>query len=261
MRITLIGAQGFVGSAFAHLLGGRVDIELVCVTRQNYEQHVGVPSDIVIEAACNSKKFLADEQPLVDFEASVGHRLRTLLQFPAEFHLHISSVDVYSDLSSPAHTAEDAEIDIAKVSRYGCHKLLAEQLVRHYAKKWLIVRLAGMVGPNLRKNPVYDIVHGQPLRIHPDSQYQFMHTHDVARITWDLVEAGRALEVLNLAGNGLISPRQIAAITGRSLDLSLLPETTRPRIVNVNLKRIRKDVDIPETEEAIRRFLASIKTS
>src|SRR5882672_9314708 len=104
MRVTLIGAQGFVGSAFVRVLRSRDDVDLVEVTRQNYASCAGEPSDVVIEAACNSKKFLADQEPTREFEASVAHRLNTLVDFPAELHLHISSVDVYSDLTSPKTT-------------------------------------------------------------------------------------------------------------------------------------------------------------
>jgi len=255
MRVTLIGAQGFVGSAFARHLKARKGVELIEVTRQNYAQHAGVQSDAVVEAACNSKKFLADQEPVKEFEASVTHRLRTLFDFPAELHLHVSSVDVYSDLTSPDTTREDAAIDPGGTSHYGLHKLLAEQLVRHYAKRWLIVRLAGLVGPGLKKNPVFDILNDQPLRISPDSQYQFMHTDDMARVVWGLSEAGGAGEIFNVCGEGLISPRQIAEEAGRKLNLTLLPADARPRVVNVSLDKIKRLVAVPKTTETIQEFI------
>ena len=46
MRVTLIGAEGFVGSAFARLLTGQ-DLELIAVTRSNYDRFAGMPSDVV----------------------------------------------------------------------------------------------------------------------------------------------------------------------------------------------------------------------
>src|ERR1035441_346614 len=104
MRVTLIGANGFVGSAFTRLLQSRPDVQLVRVTRENFDSIPAAPSDIVIEAACNSKKFLAAENPAAEFELSVTHRLKTLLRFPADLQVHVSSVDVYSDLTSPATT-------------------------------------------------------------------------------------------------------------------------------------------------------------
>lgn len=254
MRVTVIGAKGFVGSSFVRHLS-QYHIELIEVTRDNYCQLIGIKSNIVIDAAGNSKKYLAENKPFEEFDLSVTHRLRTLRDFPAGFHLHISSVDVYSDLSSPATTREDSPINLTKTSHYGVHKLLAEQLVRHYASHWLIIRLAGMVGPGLRKNPVYDILHGQPLHIHPSSQYQFMLTDDVARIVWALIEKGREAEIYNLCGDGVISPWEIARLAGLEINLSMPKDGTPQRIVIVNLDKIKEEVNLTHTKDTIARFI------
>ena len=67
MRITVIGAEGFVGSAFVRLLSGE-DVDLVCVTRRNYGIMAGAVSDVVVEAACNSRKYRADQRPQEEFD-------------------------------------------------------------------------------------------------------------------------------------------------------------------------------------------------
>lgn len=256
-RVTIIGAEGFVGSAFAAYLSSLHGFEVICVTRRNYADTAGTGSDIVIETACNSKKYLSDRQPLEEFDLSVTHRLRTLRDFPADLHVHISSVDVYSDLTSPETTREESASDLSEVSHYGFHKLLAEQTVRHYTDRWLIVRLAGMVGAGLRKNPVYDILHGEPLRIHPRSQYQFMDTADMARIAWTLVERGISRETFNVCGEGVISPSEIAALAGREMNLSLVEPTAQPRVVNINTEKISKMMSIPQTCETVARFISA----
>jgi nucleoside-diphosphate-sugar epimerase len=254
LKVTIIGAEGFVGSAFArHLRQKRV--ELRQVTRKNYTEYAGCESDVVIEAACNSKKFLAEKDPLQDFELSVTHRLRTLQDFPAEFHLHISSVDVYSDLTKPETTMETNAINIRESSHYGFNKLLAEQLVQHYAKHWLIFRLAGMVGMGLRKNPIFDILNRQPIFIHPDSQYQFMPTYEVARIVWNLYEKGIESEIFNLCGEGLISPREVAKIAGCELIESDESKNFEPRIVDINVEKIKTHVKLPETRQSVMEFI------
>jgi len=255
MRVSVIGAAGFVGSAFATYLAGRPGLRVVEVTRSNYSRAAGVWSDVVIDASCNSKKYLAEENPDEDFSLSVSHRLRTLRDFPAGLQVHISSVDVYGDLSSPQTTAEEPECNLEGASNYGFHKLLAEQLVRHYSSAWMILRLAGMVGPGLRKNPVYDVLHGKPLRIHPDSQYQFMTTGDVARIAWALVEKNVCGKIFNICGNGLISPREVASIAGRELNLDRLAKDARPRIVHVATSKISQIMAIPDTCECIAGFV------
>ena len=210
----------------------------------------------MINASNNSKKYIADHEPLVDFDLSVNQQMRVLQDFPAGLHILLSSVDVYSDLDSPETTNEDIIPDVCTNSHYGFHKFLAEQCVQHYATNWLIVRLAGMVGPNLKKNPVYDIVNQKPLRIHPDSEYQFMHTAEVARIVWNLVERGLGNEVVNVCGSGLISPRQLSHIANRELDLSELPEGSSPRNVRISNEKLARLVTIPSTDSAIQRYLS-----
>lgn len=254
MRVTVIGANGFVGSAFVRLLAGRSDVELICVTRQNFDSLPATHSDVVIEAACNSQKFLAEQDPLSEFESSVTHRLKSLLRFTGELQVHISSVDVYSDLTTPATSREDSPIDPGRVSRYGMHKLLAEQLVRHYAPHWLILRLAGMVGPGLRKNPVHDILHRQSLRIHPDSRYQFMLTDEVARVAWASIERGTAGEIFNVCGDGLISMREIARLAGRELICTAVPANAAPRIVEASNEKIQRLFPIARTVDTVREF-------
>ncbi|HYG23853.1 MAG TPA: NAD-dependent epimerase/dehydratase family protein [Verrucomicrobiae bacterium] len=255
MRVTIIGANGLVGSAFARLLGRQPDIELTCVTRQNFDALPAAHSDVVIEAACNSRKFLADQDPAGEFAASVQHRLLSLQKFTAGLQLHISSVDVYNDVSSPGTTREDAPIDVRSSSRYGFHKHLAEQLVQHYASSWLIVRLAGMVGPGLRKNPVFDIINGQPLRIHPDSRYQFMLTDEVAQVAWALVQTGFRQQIFNVCGTGLISMREVAAIAQRDLNLAMLPADAIPRVVEASNEKLAALFPVNSSVYAIETFL------
>lgn len=260
MRVTVIGARGFVGSAFVRLLQAEPDVELVEITRDTFDARAGLESDVVIEAACNSRKYLAESDPMGEFHASVAHRLESLLKYPARVHVHISSVDVYPDLSSPVTTTEDTPIDPARCSRYGFHKWLAEQLVRHYAREWLIFRLAGMVGPGLKKNPVFDILHGQPLRVHPDSRYQYMHTDDVARICWGIFRRGFRNMVFNVCGTGTITMRQIAEMAGKPIDLSLVAPDAQPRVVDISNALIRQWFDVPETSTTLKRFFESWKS-
>jgi len=254
MKIAIVGANGFVGSAFDRLLSAK-GYDVLRVTRQTYAKLAGTRVDILIEAACNSKKFFAEERPYEEFEASVIHRLHTLRDFPARRHLHISSVDVYPDLSSPATTSESTPVSAEDSSFYGLHKWMAEELVRKYCKNWLIVRLAGMVGPGLRKNPIYDILHGLPLRIHPESRYQFLSTDDAASISWSLVEEEQSGETYNVCGEGAVTPLQIAALAARKLDFSMLAPGATPRIVDINVDKIASVRKIALTTDTVRSFV------
>jgi nucleoside-diphosphate-sugar epimerase len=254
MTVTVVGAAGFVGSAFVRHLAA-LGVSVRNVTRATYARWAGQASDVVIDAAGNSRKYVAEERPLEEFDASVGHRARTLRDFPARLQLHLSSVDVYADLDSPCTTVEDTPIEPARLSHYGFHKWLAEELVRHHAPEWLIVRMAGMVGPGLRKNPVYDVLHRLPLRIHPDSQYQFLSTDDVARMVWLLVDGGVRREVVNVCGDGVISPREIAVLAGVELELAAGAREGSPRIVTASNRRLKTWVEVPQTRATVGAFV------
>jgi nucleoside-diphosphate-sugar epimerase len=164
-------------------------------------------------------------------------------------------VDVYDRLDSPLTTREDTVLRPEAASHYGFHKRLAEMLVQHYAPDWLILRLGGMVGPGLRKNPVHDVLSGSPLWIHPDSQYQFLPTSDVARIAWLLVSGGHRKEIFNVSSEGLVSPRDVARLAGRALDLERVPPRDPPRIVDISIEKLSRYVNVPSTLDAIRSFL------
>ncbi len=257
--IFLIGAEGFVGSAFVRYFD-KQQISYVAICRDDYKHFVGKNCDILINAAGNSKKYLANQDPLVDFDQSVSLTLQTLDDFKPAFYVLLSSVDVYPNLADPANNHEGMMFDPLQSSAYGLHKRMAEFLIQKHASSWLIVRLAGMVGTGLRKNPVYDILHERPLYIHPDSQYQFMSTDTVAHTVWHLIQNKMANEIFNVCGQGLMSPRQVAALAKKPLDVSLLPTDITPRIVWVNTQKINNLMRMPETYQTVATFIKQTLT-
>lgn len=255
MEVAVIGAGGFVGSAFVRQLRTR-GLSPEEIRRENFGRHSGKTWDLVVDAAGNSRKYLADREPWKDFELTVVHKAAVLEKYPSRFHLHVSSVDVYADLTRPETTREDAPAGQG-ASCYGFHKWLAEEMVRFHAGHHLICRLAGMVGPGLKKNPVHDVLHGTPLQIHPESRYQFLSTDDAARLCLDLWQGGADREAYNVCGKGLITPTEIARQAGRSLTAG---PPSAPRIVDVDFRKLEKKAKVPATAEAIATFLAGQKS-
>jgi len=262
MKVAVIGSTGFVGSALCRLLSQRSNLDLYAINRSNFHDFRHIEFDVVIEAACNSKKYLADQDPITEAELSLLHRIETLTRYRAKFHIHLSSVDVYDDLSDLRRTQEDANIDISKCSHYGAHKVLAEELVKHYAPNWLIFRLSGMVGEGLRKNPVFDILNGGVVYIHPNSRYQYCNTDFVALAIWDIFERGVSGDTFNIAGKGTISPDEIYSIC-KSEDGSKVKYEggDLPRIVEVDTSKIEKFFIMPDSLKVVSDFVAKNKLS
>ncbi len=253
MNIFVLGGQGFVGSAMVRA-AARQGHAVTAITRQNRPEWVGRPCDLLVDANGNSKKFLAQREPVRDFDASVASVLHSLLDFPCQRYVYISSIDVYPRVDDRRFNRETANIRAERVSRYGLHKFLAEQLVRQFAPRWLICRLGGMVGAGLWKNSVFDILNDRPLWVHTDSQYQYINTDDVARIILTLVRRQAENDIFNLCGEGCISLAEVAALAGKPV-LRYAVDSPPVERFDVNLGKLRSLVSLPRTEATIRTFV------
>ncbi|MEM3362646.1 MAG: NAD(P)-dependent oxidoreductase [Candidatus Bilamarchaeaceae archaeon] len=172
------------------------------INRDNYSSLFGQYFDVFINANGNSKKLLAAREPKLDFEMNVQTTLNTLFDFKIRKYVYLSSVDVYNDVSNPLNNYEDVIIKPELLSNYGFDKYLGELLVKKYAQNWLILRLGGMIGEGLKKNPIYDIIYLKKLFINPKSQFQFINTAVVAKIIEKLLMKNK--EVFNVCGKGAI---------------------------------------------------------
>lgn len=251
--IFLLGGAGFLGSAFARACeaAGR---ECAVIGRDNYRDYAGRRCDMLINANGNSRKPLARQAPLEEFDASVRSVRASLAGFPCELYLHLSSCDVYPDCSSPATSHEDQLIDVARQGPYGFHKYLAEQCVRHAANRWLIFRCGGFVGPGLKKNAIYDILHGGPLWLDPQSELQFLHTDEAARVALAVADGGCVNEIFNLCGAGAIRLRE--AMEAAGVDVPVQPDSPRVRY-EVSIEKLSRVARVPETRTAVLDFVKS----
>ena len=249
--IYIVGGNGFVGSAVVRQCKQR-KLTYRIVTRDNFEQFAGSSCAVLINANGNSKKFMADREPLWEFDASVRSVCQYLTQIQAEKYIQLSSCDVYPDCSHPEQTKEDQPIAVDRQCTYGFHKYLAELCVQHYAKKWLILRMGGFVGPGLKKNAVYDILHGGPLWLEEGSELQFISTDAAAGIILDLALSEHTHEILNLCGDGTIKIRDI--MQAFKCSVAQKPDTPRVRY-EVNIDRLRQICTVEKTQDAVFSFL------
>jgi len=108
---------------------------------------------------------------------------------------------------------------------------------------------------------VFDILNGNPLRIHPDSRYQYLLTDEVARITWTLFERGFRCEIFNVCGSGVVTMREIAKLAGRELNLSLQAPDWNPRVVEASIEKLARVLPVMETRKALEQFFASMASA
>lgn len=250
----VVGGRGFAGSAMVAEACAR-GYAVTVIDRQNYAQHMGTKCDLLINANGNSRKFLAAADPRTDFDLSVRSVKHTLQDFPAACYVYLSSVDVYPYTQTPtAENAEDAVLDIARMSHYGFHKYIAEQMVRHDNPDWIIFRMGGLVGPGMWKSSIFDLLNHQPLRVHPDSEYQYLNTGVAAAIVLDLVARGIRREIFNIMGEGVIALRTVAGMIP-GCDLSATPDDLPRERYEINIAKLKQHATLPPTEATMRAFI------
>jgi nucleoside-diphosphate-sugar epimerase len=201
--ILLVGGNGFVGSAYARLFN-QLGLLYEVVTRTNAATFRYSQCDVLINANGNSKKFLADREPLAEFDASVRSVAETVEWFKPSLYVHLSTGDVYPDQSSPLVTQEDQSIDVTRISRYGLHKYVAEQIVQGTQERWLIFRMGGFVGPGLKKNAIFDMMRGDPVWLAPSSRLQFINIDHAAEIVWTIATNSSTNQIINLGAAGTV---------------------------------------------------------
>lgn len=257
MRVLVLGAAGLAGRAFLRVLPP-LGYECIPVTRQNYQQTVGARADVLINANGNSAKYLAERDPVGEIDRTIASVMRSTVDFAVDTYVLLSSADVYPCPDDPRRNSEAAPIDVAQLSVYGLTKHLAECVVRNRQARWVILRLGGLLGPGLRKNPVFDLLTGQsPLRVHPDSAFGYIHTEEVARLTAHLLQAGRTGELLNVAGRGVVSVRELFGWVGR---VPTPADEAQPRLhYEINNAKLAALWNIPASAATARDFIETWK--
>lgn len=251
--IILIGGNGFVGSAYARVLR-KMGLDVLIVGRDNYADCIGAECDVLINANGNSKKFFSKENPKQDFQDSVASVRNSLVDFKFKKYVFLSTSDIYPDCSRPELTKEDSVIDVAAQSPYGFHKYLAEQCVRHIASDWLIIRQGGFVGRGLRKNAVYDVLWGDKVWVHPDSEFQFIGTDESAELVWELVDNKISKDVVNLTALGTISVRDIMQMAGRQVPANEEGSSMRYEISTAKAEKL---LSLPKSRSSVEAFIWS----
>jgi nucleoside-diphosphate-sugar epimerase len=257
LKIGIIGYKGFLGSAIYSYFWTKYPYGVMGISKDNYAE-TPKEFDILINANGSPLKRLADTDPRADFEMNVKSVMDTLSEFKFRKYVYISSVEVYGDHEDQDRNAEEVEPDEKLTCNYGFNKHLAEKLVKRYAKSSLIFRLGRMVGPGLKKNIVYDIVHTGKTFVSPLSKYQFIDTPSVAKTMDDMLGQGIENETFNLCGDGLVSGEEIADMAGKQLDMALYEQ---PReAFNINISKVCRFVTVPQSRDSVRKYVSFTKS-
>ena len=249
--IFILGGNGYVGSAIARYCK-RKGLDFISITRENYDEMKGSFCDIFINANGNSKRYLAERNPRMDFDMNVRATFDTLHDFHIKKYVHMSTVDVYNSLDISVLTTEEQDIDVSRMSPYELDKYLSECIVMNKAKEWIILRLGGMVGKQMTKGPVFDIINNKDIYVNTKSRYQFINTDLVSKITIDLSLSDVVNEIFNVCGSNNVEIADIYKLVGEKPPSKKLPV----HIYDVTNYKISRQYKIPSSYDTVKNFLS-----
>lgn len=251
MKILVIGSSGFIGSEIYEYFC--INNDVYGANSKNISEYYGSYFDVIINANGNSKKFLANENPHLDFELSVNSTASTIYKIRSNFYIFLSSGDVYGKPINRANSYENISLDKNSISRYGYHKLIAENLVKQ-SKNWLILRLSGLLGKNISKGPIFDIINNNHLWIHPDSCLQFQNVTSLCKIIDFLLKNKISDEIFNVSSNGVTSLKTVYNRVSSSSEFTDQLEVIHNEL-NVNKIEKLLPYDLKTSNEEIKVFL------
>ena len=145
----LVGYTGFVGSN----LNAYGDFQNVYNTK-NINEAFGLKPDILIYAGLRAEKYIANKFPERDFDNIQG-AIQNIKKINPKQLVLISTIDVYD---KPNNVDENTEIKEENLAAYGKNRLYLEKWVQENINKYLILRLPGLYGINIKKNFIYDFI-------------------------------------------------------------------------------------------------------
>lgn len=157
MRILITGASGFIGKNLLTYLEGLYNT----VVGTDFENdvrflkavNIGIKPDVVIHCAAQTSVVKSMKEPLIDATTNIMGTINLLQAFPKSKFIYLSTSAVYGE---GVEHKEDGKTN--PMSAYAVSKLAGEQYVKLFAKNYIILRLANVVGDYEKANPnVFDI--------------------------------------------------------------------------------------------------------
>ncbi len=145
----LAGYTGFVGSNL------KESFEFDGLfNSKNIEEAFYKNPDVLYYSAVPAQKFIANEFPLQDRE-TIDNAIENIKKINPKSIVLISTIDIYE---KPNGKDESFNTKNQKPETYGKNRLALEDFVRENFSDYLIVRLPGLYGKNIKKNFIYDFI-------------------------------------------------------------------------------------------------------
>ncbi len=177
----LVGYTGFVGSNLA--LAERFD---GLYNSKNISDAFGTNPDVLYYSGVPAQKFIANKFPDEDLKI-IENAFENIRKINPKKVVLISTVDVYKE---PQGKDEDSFMDRENLHPYGLNRLILEDMVRENFSDYLIVRLPGLYGKNLKKNFIYDFLSFIPSMLNEKKYEELNHKNNQISSFYTLADNG-----------------------------------------------------------------------
>jgi nucleoside-diphosphate-sugar epimerase len=182
----LIGYSGFVGGNLKEQ--DKFDLFF---NSKNIGDIRGKKIETLVCAGVSGIKWLANKEPENDF-LSIFELVEKIKTASIKKVILISTIDVYPETTD---VDESFVINKDKLLPYGRNRRIFEEFIENNYDH-LIVRLPGLFGRGLKKNPIFDLSTKQTKYINKNSTYQF---YNLANLSKDIGKAvTHDLKIINL---------------------------------------------------------------
>ena len=253
----ILGSNGLVGSYLFEVLrsGGA---KVIGVNRENYRNHIGEKADFLINCNGNSYRYKANQEPKWDFSASFLSVYDSINDFHCDTYIYISSADVYNNQSDIDNNYEGASIEPTNLNYYSFHKWLSERLVSKYKSQYIILRLGAVLGPKLKKGPIYDMLNGNSLHMSLNSKITFIDVETILDTIRVLIGKKLFNQIYNVTGSGftrLSSLNECFDIKPKVGNTS----TNNVLSYNINVNKLSKIIKIKTSTDIAKNFILKYK--
>jgi dTDP-4-dehydrorhamnose reductase len=183
--VCLLGRNGFIGSTALNIMEQRFPI-----VKEPY------PCDVLVNCAGFSRMYEAAKCP-AKMRAVENLVFDRICKVPFQRLIHVSSIYIET---CPDHA----------------YSIIKKEMEGRILERWpdaAILRVASVLGRGLQKNVIFDLVHGMPLWVTPDSIYNYISSDEVAGILSYLVN--NPIEgIINVGASASILVSDVVKLVG-----------------------------------------------
>jgi len=260
VKVLVLGGTGFLGKRVSEQFAKEGYDVIVCGEHKFVENDFPQTVDILVNCNGNSKKHKSVKFPDLDFSANVQTVFKSLTKIKCKLYVYISSSEVYGQMASNGSCPEEVNTILNHSynihrSIYGANKFAAENLVASLANDFIILRTCGLIGKNLKKNIVFDILNKKLIRENPKSRFQWISTDHVSEIILLLCSQFSIPQkkVLNIGGIGFISVEEMASLLKRNINFK--KDIDKPKHFEININKVKSFFKLKTSKEYLNELL------